>query len=1019
MLVHNIFSPVHVLFNYVSTFNNGIINLLLFNLNPFNMSKRKYAGVISGNLYGVCPVRLTKCSKCQTEGNQTGDIQLYDWSMTLKCLKCGSQWTICTQCNRSKKQLIFNCDVQRHNNYHTKKYSKQQNIIPLPTYVDNNNLHDISEGYEIFNNIQPKIPQTTTELEDKMRSISKDDEVVGDDESGLTINALLLKALNQQHVNDSEELSPSDISLHTTYCNLAYSLTIGQRSLLANLVQQIINHKHQPSKYAPTTIPTTVKDIRSTYIDRMIPNLPKPEIKFDEHHAFVSVIDVLKLVFSFGYRCQPILVHNYRVEPVERSDQCKKAQDFLETILSANDHSLEEFPIIVTDWHDDFEPNSQAKQNRGSVWVYTITFVSPPDIKNKVKYSYPLAIGPKGVNHDHVIHAIRTDLKNLQENSTQIYHSGLKSMIPVRVFHLLSIADSPERRSKNYISLGNGEYSGRWGYAANVNSISNNLPYCNICLKNALENVGIKRCSKCLQWNFQSQNKNLSEFRSPLEDNDISLKSLIITKPKLMTFEYLRSFVSKVTFNLMNASISSKNAMLLLKGAGFSTELMERVKKYAKRIELEAKDVHENDPVIQECIPSQWKYKDGPINEAYIDPIMHLVFYGVASSCIEEITNYLKLRKKHASFKRLLVRITDSIISLKLEWCKLLPYGEGTFGGWVAENWVGYIRICKWVYSHIDNYEAPSKPMKRWTMKENSAWLKAHGLDSNGHATELRNRVNRHASKLNEAPGGDIKNVFNVLIAMMKMISLIMAEEVTETLINECDNAIKVFLSMVDIFDAAMHNNERKTKIWVRKSNFISLLNLPEQMRMYGPLRRYWEGGYRGEAMIQELKPLITTGLSKNWQRRILTKFYNTRAIGHFQTTTILNNQMLGNEQNVNMHHNYGSIDCIISMFNSHQPLSIIQSCNIFLIMINKRQGIQIIREELHSVSVSMHYMKWSLEEKSILDVDREIEEVKYCLLLPVAPSILGIYTCIDSNWNEISFDGSISRPTLSSKLYK
>ena len=98
----------------------------------------------------------------------------------------------------------------------------------------------------------------------------------------------------------------SDISLHTTYCNLAYSLTIGQRSLLANLVQQIINHKQQISEYASTTIPTTVKDIRSTYIDRMIPNLPKPEIKFDEHHTFVSVLDVLKLVFSFGYRCQPI-----------------------------------------------------------------------------------------------------------------------------------------------------------------------------------------------------------------------------------------------------------------------------------------------------------------------------------------------------------------------------------------------------------------------------------------------------------------------------------------------------------------------------------------------------------------------------------------------------------------------------------------------------------------------------------------------------------------------------------------
>ena len=56
-------------------------------------------------------------------------------------------------------------------------------------------------------------------------------------------------------------------------------------------------------------------------------------------------------------------------------------------------------------------------------------------------------------------------------------------MIPVKVLHLLFITDSPERRAKNYISMGNGKYSARWGYICDVNAIANKLQHCEQCLK--------------------------------------------------------------------------------------------------------------------------------------------------------------------------------------------------------------------------------------------------------------------------------------------------------------------------------------------------------------------------------------------------------------------------------------------------------------------------------------------------------------------------------------------------------
>ena len=40
-------------------------------------------------------------------------------------------------------------------------------------------------------------------------------------------------------------------------------------------------------------------------------------------------------------------------------------------------------------------------------------------------------------------------------------------------------------------------------------------------------------------------------------------------------------------------------------------------------------------------------------------------------------------------------------------------------------------------------------------------------------------------------------------------------------------------------------------------SNLHGLLNLPEQIKKFGPLRMYWEGGYKGEGILRSLKPLM------------------------------------------------------------------------------------------------------------------------------------------------------------------
>ena len=54
--------------------------------------------------------------------------------------------------------------------------------------------------------------------------------------------------------------------------------------------------------------------------------------------------------------------------------------------------------------------------------------------------------------------------------------------------------------------------------------------------------------------------------------------------------------------------------------------------------------------------------------------------------------------------------------------------------------------------------------------------------------------------------------------------------------------------------------------LWLAKYNFQSLLNLPETIKLFGPLSNLWEGGNNGEGILRFVKPRINTIHSPRWQ---------------------------------------------------------------------------------------------------------------------------------------------------------
>ena len=74
-------------------------------------------------------------------------------------------------------------------------------------------------------------------------------------------------------------------------------------------------------------------------------------------------------------------------------------------------------------------------------------------------------------------------------------------------------------------------------------------------------------------------------------------------------------------------------------------------------------------------------------------------------------------------------------------------------------------------------------------------------------------------------------------------------------LINDIDDIIKIFLYSCHNFDITFGYSDDDVPFWYKKSNFVLLLNLPNQIRVFRPVYFHWEGVK--ERYIKYAKPML------------------------------------------------------------------------------------------------------------------------------------------------------------------
>ena len=195
----------------------------------------------------------------------------------------------------------------------------------------------------------------------------------------------------------------------------------------------------------------------------------------------------------------------------------------------------------------------------------------------------------------------------------------------------------------------------------------------------------------------------------------------------------------------------------------------------------------------------------------HVEAVMHLVFHGVQKTNMMLVEVWASRNGSLSALQRYGLSILQEVKELNLDWCKLLPYNGGKFGGWMAENFLAMSRVNCWFHSMIhtlpkeDVYTGdPDKCQTKWIIKENQCWLHARGISFNPKATasELSLQVALLLSSDNvptiiPKTKYPAKHVKDLMYHSCEMIKLIMTREFTAGYFIKLDNSIKVFFRKI------------------------------------------------------------------------------------------------------------------------------------------------------------------------------------------------------------------------------
>lgn len=154
-------------------------------------------------------------------------------------------------------------------------------------------------------------------------------------------------------------------------------------------------------------------------------------------------------------------------------------------------------------------------------------------------------------------------------------------------------------------------------------------------------------------------------------------------------------------------------------------------------------------------------------------------------------------------------------------------------------------------------------------------------------------------------------------------------------------------------------------------SNLHGLLNLTSQIKSYGSIRMYWDGGYKSEGILRGLKSQMIHGTySKNFGKHALTRHYNERFFSNILPKTMVQDIAANQSHTYTRYNSFKSYDNYLTVqhdVDRGSPISIIRFHDNkvgFACMHNKEHGVVFL--ELNDLKGIFYYGTWVTPVKNI-----------------------------------------------------
>jgi len=397
------------------------------------------------------------------------------------------------------------------------------------------------------------------------------------------------------------------------------------------------------------------------------------------------------------------------------------------------------------------------------------------------------------------------------------------------------------------------------------------------------------------------------------------------------------------------------------------------------------------------------------------------------------VQDWNTIKNQNEPFVRFAKKCTTQLDSLHLNWLKVNHYKGGKLGGWVSEHYMCFCRVMKWVYSGLDVISSNTNDViDRWTICQCNTWLKSRNIKHpKGKVVSLQRFIRKYITdhpnemdiELLTQMFGSSEDISLTISSLNAMISRIMCERCNSTVICDVDRHIKLFLSNYAELDEKI-DPERKVPSWISSYNFMSLLNIPDSMKLYGPLRNLSELDVQGEGYIRHAKAEIPHVYSKHWHYNCMKNIYVKSMMdllwkNHTGKELFTYDELKEKKKSCKQYNSFGEV---FNLFNSELPISvmILPDSSLF-VWLKSSETIQLQRMSWNCSIYDLNYHQWSMRNTtSSYDSIQMLEHATAGVMLPqlIKRTRKYSYAVIDCKWREILKDGNIGLPQIKNVIY-